>query len=78
MIRFSDSGCQVSLNPYAEDARVSIGDMNIIGVQNDIDKLAKDAVREALNATLASFFNQGLQSGLARSAIKVCGGGKRR
>lgn len=78
MIKFPEQGCQVTLNPIPDDMRVSIGDLNILGVQNDLDKLAKDAVREALNATLGNFFNQGLGSGLARAAIKVCGGAKKR
>jgi hypothetical protein len=80
MIKFPEigGGCQVTLNPIPDDMRVSIGDLNILGVQNDLDKLAKDAVREALNATLGNFFNQGLGSGLARAAIKVCGGAKKR
>ena len=78
IIKFPEQGCQVTLNPIPDDMRVSIGDLNILGVQNDLDKLAKDAVREALNATLGSFFNQGLGSGLAKAAIKVCGGAKQR
>lgn len=77
-IKFENGGCRVSLNPIPDETRVSIGDMNILGVQNDLDKLAKDAVREGLNMTLANFFNGGLGSGLARAAISACGGGKRR
>lgn len=78
MIRFENTGCKVSLNPIPDETRVSIGDLNILGVQNDLDKLAKDAVREALNVSLANFFNGGLGSGLARASISACGGGKRR
>jgi hypothetical protein len=77
-IKFENGGCRVSLNPIPDETRVSIGDMNILGVQNDLDKLAKDAVREALNVSLANFFNGGLGSGLARASISACGGGKRR
>lgn len=77
-IRFDDGGCKVSLNPIADETRVSIGDLNILGVQNDIDKLAKDAAREAINASLSNFFNSGLASGLTKASLSVCGGGKRR
>jgi hypothetical protein len=76
-IKFANGGCQVSLNAMPSETRVSIGDLNITGVQNDIDKLAKDAAREALNATLENFFNSGLGSGLAKAAITVCGGPKK-
>lgn len=31
-----------------DDLKVAIGGLNILGVQNDIDKLAKDAAREAV------------------------------
>ncbi len=47
--------CSVHWNQDTDDITVSIGDLNIIGVQNNIDKLAKDAAREAINATLDGF-----------------------
>jgi hypothetical protein len=78
MIKVENGSCRVTLNPIPGETRVSIGDLNILGVQNDIDKLAKDAVREGLNLTLANFLNHGLGSGLAQAAISVCGGAKRR
>jgi hypothetical protein len=78
MIEVKNNGCNVALNPIPDDTRVSIGDLNIIGVQNDIDKLAKDAVREGLNLTLQNFFNSSLGSGLARAAVQTCGGSKGR
>ena len=77
-IKVEEGGCRVSLNAMLEETRVSIGDLNVLGVQNDLDKLAKHAVEDGVNSTLANFFNRGLGSGLAKAAIGVCGGAKKR
>lgn len=77
-LQLKDDGCVVQLNPLPSETRVSIGDLNILGIQNDLDKLAKDAVREALNATLQNFFNASLSGGLVRAASKRCGGTAKR
>jgi len=42
----------LSWNAEPDEFRVSIGDLNIYNTQNDLDKLAKDAVREAVNFTM--------------------------
>jgi len=76
-LQLREDGCTVKLNPLPAETRISIGDLNITGVQNDLDKLAKDAVREALNVSLQSFFDTSLGGGLGRSAARKCGGGGR-
>lgn len=73
MLSFEDDSCTLNWNLDTDDLRISIGDLNITGVQNDMDKLAKDAVREALNAALQSVFGGALRGELARVAAKVCG-----
>jgi len=77
MITFDQNQlCRVSWSQDTDELRVAIGDMNITGVQNDIDKLAKDAVREALNAVFDAYFGGRLRGELAKVSVNVCGGGK--
>lgn len=74
MLSFDQNNyCKLNWNLDSDDMRISIGDLNIIGVQNNIDKLAKDAVREALNAVLEAVFSGTLRSELAKISINVCG-----
>jgi hypothetical protein len=77
-IEMREDGCKVSLNPLPAETRVSIGDLNITGVQNDLDKLGRDAVREALNVSLQNFFDSSLGGGLGRVAARTCGHGPTR
>jgi hypothetical protein len=78
-VTFSQTGsCTVHWNQDTDDITVSIGDLNIIGVQNNIDKLAKDAAREAINATLDGFYGRMLRNELLRVSVGVCGGGKKK
>jgi len=77
-VTFSTEGaCTVHWNQDTDDITVSIGDLNIIGVQNDIDKLAKDAAREAINATLDGFYGRVLKNELLKVSVGTCGGGKK-
>jgi hypothetical protein len=77
MITFDQNQyCKVTWNQDTDELRVAIGDLNISGVQNDIDKLAKDAAREALNAVLDTFFGSRLRGELLKVSVNVCGGGK--
>jgi hypothetical protein len=77
MITFDQNQlCKVSWSRDTDELRIAIGDMNITGVQNDIDKLAKDAVREALNAVLDAYFGGRLRGELTKVSVNVCGGGK--
>lgn len=77
LLSFSDGGCRLVWNNDPNGVTVSIGDLNVLGVQNDLDKLAKDAVREALNAALDAFFGSALRGELQKVVIKTCGGGKK-
>jgi tryptophan synthase beta subunit len=47
---------------------------DVSGVQND---LAKDAVREAINAALDAFFGSALRGELQKVAVKTCGSRKK-
>lgn len=77
MIAFDqDQHCKVTWSQESDDLSISIGDLNITGVQNDIDKLAKDAVREALNLALTGFYGSRLRGELLKISINVCGGGR--
>jgi hypothetical protein len=77
-VTFSTEGaCTIHWNQDTDDITVSIGDLNIIGVQNDIDKLAKDAAREAINATLDGFYGRVLKNELLKVSVGTCGGGKK-
>jgi hypothetical protein len=52
---------------------VSIGDLNIYNTQNDLDKLAKDAVREAVNFTMNDILGSLMRNELTRVTVDVCG-----
>lgn len=76
MITFDQNKlCKVSWSQDTDDLHVTIGDLNITGVQNDIDKLAKNAAREALNAVLDTYFGGRLRGELIKVSVNVCGGG---
>ena len=77
MLSFNDGGCRLVWNNDPNGITVSIGDLNVIGVQNDLDKLAKDAVREALNAALDAFFGSALRGELQKVVVKTCGSPKK-
>jgi len=75
VVTFSAEGaCTVHWNQDTDDITVSIGDLNILGVQNDIDKLAKDAAREAINATLDGFYGRVMRNELLKVSVGTCGG----
>ena len=77
MISGADSEpCKMTWSLDTDELRISIGDLNISGVQNDIDKLAKDAVREALNMSFDSYFGSRMRGELLKVSVKTCGGGK--
>jgi hypothetical protein len=74
MLTFDDKGyCRLKWSDDANSLAIAIGDLNIIGVQNDLDKLGKDAVREAINATLYAGFGNGLRGALNEIVIDTCG-----
>ena len=75
LISFSQAGggCTIGWNQDTDDVRVTIGDLNITNVQNDLDKLAKNAVEDAVNFTLGEFFGSMLRRELIRVAGGVCG-----
>ena len=74
MLSFDDKGaCRLTWNDDANSLAIAIGDLNMIGVQNDLDKLGKDAVREAINATLYAGFGNGLRGALNKIVIDTCG-----
>lgn len=47
--------------------------MNVLGVQNDLEKLAKNAVEDAVNLTLEGFFGSMMRSELLKVSVGVCG-----
>jgi hypothetical protein len=77
ILSFNEGGCRLVWNNDPNGVTVSIGDLNVLGVQNDLDKLAKDAVREALNAALDAFFGSALRGELQKVVIKTCGSPKK-
>ena len=74
MLSFDGNGaCRLNWSDDTNSLAIAIGDLNIIGVQNDLDKLGKDAVREAINATLYAGFGNGLRGALNKIVIDTCG-----
>lgn len=78
MISFNQTSgaCTIGWNQDTDDISISIGDMNITGVQNNLDNLAKDAVREAVNLTLDGFFASMMRKELVKVSSSVCGAPK--
>lgn len=77
-VTFSSTGaCTIHWNQDTDDTTISIGDLNILGVQNNIDKLAKDAAREAINAALDGFYGKIMRNELLKVSFGTCGGGKK-
>ncbi|MGQ0702890.1 MAG: hypothetical protein ACT4PM_07125, partial [Gemmatimonadales bacterium] len=75
MVSFQNNLCRVSWNQQTDELSISVGDLNITGVQNDIDKLVKDAAREAINAALDAYFGGKMRGELMKVSLNVCGGG---
>jgi len=74
MLSFDEAGaCRLAWNNDPNGIAISIGDLNIIGVQNDLDKLAKDAVREAINYSLDAVFGGALRGELQKIVVDTCG-----
>ena len=73
-LTFDEQGfCRLSWNEKPDEFRVSIGDLNIYNTQNDLDKLAKDAVREAVNFTMNDILGSLMRNQLTRITVDVCG-----
>ena len=75
IVSFQNNLCAVSWNQQTDELTVTVEDLNITGVQNDIDKLVKDAAREAINAALDAYFGGRLRGELMKVSLNVCGGG---
>lgn len=76
ILTFDGNGlCRVTFNPETDKIRVKIGDLNITGVQNDLDKLIKDAFREGLNATFKAMYGKLMGDALAKVTVNMCGSG---
>ncbi len=69
----TDGFCRLTWNQDPDQFRVAIGGMNIIGLQNNLDKLAKDAVREGINLTLDSIYGSLVRNELTKVTVSVCG-----
>jgi hypothetical protein len=74
----SNGACTIGWNQDIDDLRVSIGDVNVLGVQNDIDKLSKKAAEEAVNFTLDTFLGSMMRNELIKVSVGVCGQPKTR
>ncbi|HLE56033.1 MAG TPA: hypothetical protein VJB15_03045, partial [Rhodothermia bacterium] len=75
MISFNQSNgaCTIGWNQDTDNVQVTIGDLNVLGVQNDLEKLAKNAVEDAVNLTLEGFFGSMMRSELLKVSAGVCG-----
>ncbi len=78
ILNFDGNGaCRLSWNGDPNGIALAIGDLNVIGVQNDLDKLGKDAAREAINFTLDAAFGSALRGELQKVVVNTCGGAKK-
>lgn len=76
MLTFDGNGaCRLTFNSQTEKIKVKIGDFNVTGVQNDLDKLAKDAFREGINAAFRAMYGNLMADSLAKVTVDMCGSG---
>jgi hypothetical protein len=73
VLTFNQSNGACSLGWSQPDVEITIGDLNMLGVQNDIDKLAKRAVEEALKLALGSYYGATMRGELVKITSSVCG-----
>jgi hypothetical protein len=65
--------CTLVINQDPEHFRIAIGGLNVTGVQNDLDKLAKDAVREGINFSLDGAYGSLVAKELKQVTLDFCG-----
>ena len=73
MVMVSQGLCHVSFDQFPDHLQISIGDMHITGVNDQITKLAKDAIREGVNSTLEGGYLRLVTSELAKVSADFCG-----
>jgi hypothetical protein len=73
MLVFNQANGGCGLGWSQPDMDITIGDLNMLGVQNNIDGLAKKAVQEALNVALDGFFGSTMRGELVKITSSVCG-----
>jgi hypothetical protein len=73
MILVEHGLCKVTYDQDPEHLRVSIGNLDITGVQHDLAKLAKDAIREGINFTLDGAYSSLVRSELTKVTAEFCG-----
>lgn len=74
-LSFENQVCRLHWNSDSDEVMVTIGDVNFVNVQNDLERLAKTAVEEGFNASLNTFLDAGLSAALRTAASSVCGSG---
>ncbi|MGH8197892.1 MAG: hypothetical protein ACRETI_06955 [Steroidobacteraceae bacterium] len=66
--------CRLAFNADPSGIAVSIGDLNMTGVQNNLDGLAKKALVEGINNSLDTFLGTALRGALQQAVAGTCGG----
>lgn len=74
----ANGACTLNWNPDGSAFKVEVGDLNILGVQNDIDQLAKKAVNEAFDLAFNTFYGSSMRGELLKITASVCGQPRRR
>lgn len=69
----SNGACTLGWSQDNDEIHVSIEDINVLGLQNNVDQLGKKAIEEALNAVLEGFYGDALRKELVKITVGVCG-----
>jgi hypothetical protein len=69
----SNGACTVGWSQDNDSIEVAIGDINVLGLQNNVDQLGRRAVVEALNFVLEGFYGDALRNELVKVSVGVCG-----
>lgn len=76
MLEFAGENCKLIWATDPDSIKVTIGDVNFAGVQNDLERLANNAVEDGINSSLDAFFNSVLRNELNKAVTSVCGSSK--
>jgi hypothetical protein len=72
MLAFNQSNGSCSIGWTQPNLDIKIGDLNILGVQNDVDQLGKKAVQEALNLAFDAYFGSTMRGELVKVTTGIC------
>jgi hypothetical protein len=72
VLSFNQSNGSCTIGWQQPNMDFTIGDLNVQGVQNDIDQLAKKAIQEALNLAFDAYYGSTMRGELVKVSTGIC------